>query len=418
MSAPASLRRNFGLTLFGNLAYGAAQWAMLMALAKLGEPELVGRFALALGMTAPIMMFANLNLGAVLATDRAAKHPFEEYLGLRLAAVGLACAAIAALAAAQGPGQLAVVVLLVGAAKAFESLSDLFFGLMQRHERMDGIARSMLVKSVVSLALFSATMSVTRSLVWACAALALAWLGTLVLWDVGSARRAAVAAGEPVSLRPSWRPAALKALALTALPLGFADLLHSLLANAPRYFVGGMLGERELGIFAAMAYVLIIGARVTTALAASALPRLAKLHHAGDFRGYSRLLARLVGVGALLGAAGMLVAAAGGRTLLTLLYRPEYAGSLDAFLWLTASGGVGAVGLFLQYGMMGAQRFWAQPLIVLAATLVLAAVCGALIPRYGLAGAAIAVFASSVVKLACNAFVVYGVLADLRRRAA
>ena len=65
--APAerSLRLNASWTFGGNLVYAACQWGMLVALAKFGSPELVGRFALALAVTAPVYMLTNLQLRAV-----------------------------------------------------------------------------------------------------------------------------------------------------------------------------------------------------------------------------------------------------------------------------------------------------------------------------------------------------------------
>jgi len=52
---PLTLRRNFSWTLLGNVVYAGCQWAMLVVLAKLGTPEMVGQFALV--VTAPIVLY-------------------------------------------------------------------------------------------------------------------------------------------------------------------------------------------------------------------------------------------------------------------------------------------------------------------------------------------------------------------------
>src|ERR1700680_3696421 len=54
-----SLRRNFAWTLAGNLIYTACQWAVLIVIVKSTTPAMVGQFALALAVTAPIMILAN-----------------------------------------------------------------------------------------------------------------------------------------------------------------------------------------------------------------------------------------------------------------------------------------------------------------------------------------------------------------------
>jgi len=79
-----SLRANFLWTFVGNAVYAACQWGMLVVLAKLGTPEMVGQFALGLAVTAPVLMFFNLQLRAVQSTDSQDEYSFEHYLGLRL----------------------------------------------------------------------------------------------------------------------------------------------------------------------------------------------------------------------------------------------------------------------------------------------------------------------------------------------
>ena len=63
-----SLRANFSWTFVGNVVYAGCQWAMLVVLAKLGTPEMVGQFALGLAISGPVIMLANTGyrrLGAV-----------------------------------------------------------------------------------------------------------------------------------------------------------------------------------------------------------------------------------------------------------------------------------------------------------------------------------------------------------------
>src|SRR2546425_157717 len=67
--APRSLRANFSWTLAGNVVYAACQWGMLIVLARLGSPTMLGQFALGLAVTTPVIIFANLQLRAVQTTD-------------------------------------------------------------------------------------------------------------------------------------------------------------------------------------------------------------------------------------------------------------------------------------------------------------------------------------------------------------
>src|SRR3984957_8650959 len=79
-----SLWLNFSWTIVGNVVYAGAQWGILVLLARLGNPEAVGQFSLGLAITAPIMLFASLQLRAIQATDARLQFQFRDYAGLRI----------------------------------------------------------------------------------------------------------------------------------------------------------------------------------------------------------------------------------------------------------------------------------------------------------------------------------------------
>ena len=73
------MTHGFRWAVAGNATYAASQWGVLVALAKLGTPELVGQFAFALALTSPLVLFSQLNLRAVQATDAKHEYEFAEY---------------------------------------------------------------------------------------------------------------------------------------------------------------------------------------------------------------------------------------------------------------------------------------------------------------------------------------------------
>lgn len=424
---PLSLRKNFAWTLMGNFVYGGSQWGMLIIIAKLSTPEMVGRFVLAFAVTAPVIMFTNLNLRAVMATDACKRFFFDEYLGLRVIMTMAALFVILCIVAAAGYGlELSMVIIAVAAAKAVESISDIFYGLMQQHERMDSISVSLVIKGFISLAALSIGIYLTRNILWGTIGLAVAWTLPLILYDIPRARSlftsssydASAGRERRATLLPRFRLAPLKTIALLALPLGVAMLLGSLLTNIPRYFIQGAMGERALGIFGAMSYVIIIGARIITALGESASPRLAKYHASKEEHRFTTLLLKTVGIGVLIGAAGVAAALVAGKEILTILYRAEYAENVNAFVWLMAAAGIGYAGLFLQYGITAARDFKVQPIILLVSMAVLLISCAVLIPAYGIFGASIALVLSSISQFIGNAYAARRIILRLRAEAA
>src|SRR5579863_8985813 len=78
-----SLRSNFAWALAGNVVYAICQWGILVALVKLGSSLMVGQFSLGLAIATPVLMFTNLHLRAVQATDAMHYYSFAEYRLLR-----------------------------------------------------------------------------------------------------------------------------------------------------------------------------------------------------------------------------------------------------------------------------------------------------------------------------------------------
>jgi O-antigen/teichoic acid export membrane protein len=425
---PLSLRANFTWAFVGNVVYSACQWGMLTVLAKLGSAEMVGQFSLGLAITAPVIMLTNLQLRTVQATDAQDKYAFSSYLGLRLVMTTLALLVIAGVVWISGFRTVtAWVVMVIGLSKAIETISDVFYGLCQKHERMDRVAGSLMIRGPLSLAMLGSGVYLTGSVLWGTAGLVAAFLLVLVGYDIRNGVQVLRTTSQPggmafgssgwrAEVYPRWQWGTLARLAWLALPLGIVMMLLSLNTNVPGYFVERYLGERELGIFSAMAYLIVAGNLVVVALGSSASPQLAKHYVQEDVTAFRKLLLNLVGVGALLGVAGMLAALVAGREILTILYRPEYAEYPGVFLWLMGAAAIKYVASFLGYGMTAAGYFKAQmPLFAIVAGVTVLA-CLWLVPSHGLLGAAMALVISTVVQVVGSVVVVAQSVRALRQR--
>jgi O-antigen/teichoic acid export membrane protein len=389
-----SLRQNFRWTLTGNLVYSLCQWGMLSVLAKAGNVSMVGQFALALAIGGPVFMFTNLALRAIQVTDGSRQYRFADYFTLRLLTtmLGLLVIVILVFTSRYDPVTRGVI-LLVALAKFVECLSDVIGGLLQLNERLDQAAISLMIRGGLSILLFAATFLWSRSLLACTAAMCVAWLAVFVGYDLRRAKEALIP-GEPY-FRLDWRVE--RKLVLLALPLGFVTMLLSLNGNLPRYLLEHYGGPAQLGMFASMAYLLVAVSTVVNALGQSATVRLSSLFAAGNLEGFKKLMGKLLGIGFAVLLLSLPLAAIFGRTLLILMYRPEYGDSMGAFLIMVAAGGVSAVASFLGYGMTAARCFRAQVPLTAACTLTTSVAISLLVPRHGLVGAALGLLASAMV---------------------
>jgi O-antigen/teichoic acid export membrane protein len=395
--SPRSLRWNAVWNLAGNVFYAICQWALISVLAKRGGSGQVGEFALGLSITAPVFMFGNLQLRAIQTTDARNAHSFADYLGLRLATSVVSVAVSAAAAfLLSGSTPLRLAVCAVALAKAVEAVADIHQGVMQKHERMDLLAVSLVLKGAASLVAFAAVYSVSHSVIWAALAMAAAQSITLLAYDAPRALR--FAPGR--LLKPVWRPNHIRTILAGALPLGVSMLLVSLQTNLPRLSIQKHLGIADLGIFAAITYFSIAGAMVINAVGGAAAPRLAAHWSQSDVRGFRQLLANMAFTAFLLGAAGVAGSLVFGKEILQALYGREYALHSGVLVWTMVSAGISFIASMLGYAATAMGRFREQPVVLAVVTGALLAACAVLVPRHGLLGAAWAMSASSCLCLA------------------
>ena len=165
-------------------------------------------------------------------------------------------------------------------------------------------------------------------------------------------------------------------------------MLISLNTNIPRYFIEHYWGERELGIFAALAYLMVAGNTVGGALGQSASPRLARYYAEGNAWAFRRLLVGIEGIGLLLGVVGVLLALLAGRQILSFLYSPEYAAHTEAFVVLMASTALSYIASMLGCAATASRRIRFQSLALTVVVAVSVVSCRVLVPPLGILGAA------------------------------
>ncbi len=405
-----SLCADFSWMFAGNSIYAGGQFAMLVLLAKLVRPELVGQYALGLAVVYPVMMLTNLQLRAVMTSGARRQTDFGHYLSLRLLTTSLALMIIFAITQVlRYSWELTAVVLMVGVAYAIETISDVYYARLQLHDRMNGISKSLIARALLSTLGLAVATYVSGSLIWGLAGVVLARASVFIGYDICERTHGL---GEQSkwftrneALTPRFDLRVHRELLWTSLPLGIVVLLTSLYSTVPAYFIKHSLGERDLGIFTAIGFMISVGNMAVVSLGQSAFTRLARSFAAGNLAAYSSLLAKLLAFGVTLGACGMVVSKLAGREILTILFRPEYAERAELLPWIMAAGGVLFMAQFLGFGMTAAGFYNSQVILNILANLSLFASCYWLVARQGLLGAIFAMLIAAIVQLTGSALV-------------
>jgi O-antigen/teichoic acid export membrane protein len=414
-----SLRADFSWTFVGTAIYAGGQFATLMLLAKLVRPELVGRYALGLAIVYPVMMFTNLQLRAVITSGSRPQIHFGYYLSLRLLSTSVGFVLIFALTQIlRYSWELTAVVLMVGVAYAVETISDVYYARLQLHDRMAEISKSLIMRALLSILGLAVATFLTRNLVWGIVGIVLARSIILVGYDIPG--RTHGLSGESKwfsrneALKPQFDLRIQRELLWVSLPLGIVVLLGCLNSSIPNFFIKHALGERDLGIFAAIGFMVSVGNMAVVSLGQSAFTRLARSYAAGDLASFGSLLGKLLAFAALIGLSGMIVSKLAGREILSVLFRPEYAERADLLPWMMAAGGVLYMAQFLGFGMTAAGFYNSQVVLNILANVSLFASCFWLVARRGLLGAILAMLIAAIVQLAASIVIL---VKGMRKRA-
>jgi O-antigen/teichoic acid export membrane protein len=339
----------------------------------------------------------------VQATDAEHRYPFRSYLTTRILTSCTALVLIFLVAWLGYSTSSATVICVVGLAKAVESISDLIFGALQQHERMELVSISMLIKGPLSLVGLGLGVYLFNNVLWGVIGMLLAWMTTPILLDLpnvlrvthrwdeshpqGAKSRFAFAKGWRFP-RLQWDLQVMKKLVWLGLPLGFTMFLLTVNSNIPKYIIDAQLGPDVLGTYGVMAYFILAGQMVVTALGQSATPRLSRYWAGGNRHAYNRLLIKLVGLGGLFGVIAVVCALTIGQMVLSLLFGVEYAERMDVFAWLMVAAGLSYMGSFLGFSVTATRAFHRFTIPYLILTLVTLSVAIPLISNFGLLGAA------------------------------
>lgn len=404
MNKGISLRRNFSWTLAGNAVYAATQWGILISIAKIMNPEAVGQFSLGLAITAPVILLTGLQLRALLSTDVREQYIFHEYFTLRITTLVVAlCIIIGIVFFSRYSHATSLIILSVGIAKCVESISDILYGLFQKHEKMDMISQSMIIKGILSLVSFVIVLYISKNLIWGISAIILSWITILIAFDLKNALHLKCSNGDcknyVLSALRNFKVINHKkiaALTKVALPMGIVMMIGSLNSNVPRYFLERYAGEASVGYFSAISYLMVAGTMIINAIGQTASPRLAK-YAVQSLDLYKKLIVKLVGLSCIVGVFCIIVAVFFGREILTIFYRSDYANYNDVLIWMSISTVISWITALLGVGLTSARNFKVQMYISLFSVGVLILLSAIFIPSNGIIGTAWAFFISTSV---------------------
>src|SRR5260370_35175656 len=272
---------------------------------------------------------------------------------------------------------------------------------------MGGICKFLMTRAVLSVVALAAVTYATRSVVWGIAGVAVG--RAIVLFGYDTRERTHVLRQQTKwyllngELAPRFDSREQRQLFWRSLPLGIVVLLTTLNSSIPSFFIQHGIGERDLGIFSALGLTISVGNMAVVSLGQLAFTRLSRAYASGNVAAFGSLLVVLLACGAGRGVCGMLISKLGGREILTLLFRPEYAERAELLPWIMAAGAVLFMAQFVGFGLTAAGFYHSQVYLNILATLSLVVACFWLVAGKGLLGALVAMLIAAPGQLLASA---------------
>ena len=142
----------------------------------------------------------------------------------------------------QYSGDELVIFLLLCLMKGFEALSDVFYGVMQKHNELYRVGVSLFLKSLISIISFLVLDLVTKNLIISILFMDLAWIVVFLIYDIPRTS-VFLEKREKVCLHH------IRDLFLTGFYIFIVNFLSVYIVNAPKYAAGGLLSNSFQAIF-------------------------------------------------------------------------------------------------------------------------------------------------------------------------
>ncbi len=387
-----SLRRDTAWAMAGALAQTASQAAIMLVLADVASTQIVGQYALGLAIATPLNIFADRAIRMLQATASDVDFPLSEYLAVRtLVGIGSLIVTFLLVLVWNLESATGQIVLLVALGRFVEGIAQTLYGRLQRGHQMPQIGQSQVLRGAATAFVSLFFLFTCHRLDCALAASVVANAMVLIALDRGRVA-CCVANGacetRPTELCVSFQHVGWTKMLRLAIPLAFSTFFVSLSVNLPRLFLSWSASESTLGVFAVLCYFSFPATMLVSAIMQAATPRLADSYRDDPQAHDSRLSRRLLTCCAAIGIGNWFIVRAFGHMLLQWGLGGEYAAAAGQLDWLAAAAGVGFLAA-VPATAMNAQRLFRLSLVTCGVSCGVTCLAGtALIPRYGMSGAA------------------------------
>ncbi len=393
----SSLRLNTIFAAVGNFSMTIAAAVSLIVIARLGSPELVGRFTCALSVCAPIFILAGLQLRDLKATESSKRLSLRDFFDVSIFTNSIAMLAVGPACWLVGfDNRTVVVAILIGLWRFSTGLCELVYGQHQGNANLKIVSKLQSCHGLSVMLMFSTTFYLTRDLRISLLTVVIADVLLFAFMDFQTIRHELI---RPSESDRSERARRLRRLIWSAFPLGMANAIFAVNMAVPRIYLEDYFSLKEVGVFSTLVFFARTGTPIMLALGQAASKQLAEAVQSGNRQQFMRLLKKTAILPLLFGIVATVMSWMLGQLVIEFIYGPAYVTSKTAIVLVAIYATLAYVAGVLAYGVIATRRLKSQ-LVVLSITAVSVVVSGLwLIPTYGVTGACGCLTISAVIRI-------------------
>lgn len=324
---PLSLRKNILWNTVGCLFYQGCLWLTTIVVVWFSGYEDAGVLALAMAIGNIFIILATYYMRTYQVSDLANVYSQGNYCAFRFITLGLAFVVFIPYTVFTTTGTNAIIaVLMYLLFKTDEACADFLYGVDQCGGRMDYIGRSQVMRGIMALGCFSLGLWIAQSLIVATGLMFAGCLLITLVYDIPHACRFG-------DLRPYVHGRTALKLLREGLPAVSAVMVNVAVVSVSRQFLGGLMSEETLGIYASISTPAVLMQAVVIMLYTPLVGSMAEEWSSCDPGRIFRFLGKalmLIGV-SLVACSAVLILV--GPPLLLLVFGDSVAADLWIFPW-------------------------------------------------------------------------------------
>lgn len=224
--------------------------------------------------------------------------------------------------------------------KAIESIADAIYGVLQVHNRLYNVGKSLLYKAVGSFVAFCLIDISTHNILWSSVVVVLVNIFVMFGYDIFIAGKL-----ENIKVSSSkithYTKNATVIMKRTA-PVLAVTLLMSLSLNIPRYFIDKYHGD-EIGYFGIIAMPITLITLVVSFILQPNVVSLSQLYERKKYKEFSTIVNKILGITAVVGIGIVGITFWVGAPLLRLVFGVDFSSYKTALVVMVAGGVVSAL---------------------------------------------------------------------------